>query len=85
MVGGRNSANTQNLGGIAKEMGLLIHMVEGIADLDLSELVKYSSVGVTAGALTPSWITEQIINELKPLQSPQFCLDKHQKAQPIAD
>lgn len=74
VVGGRNSANTQNLGEIAKEMGLQVYMAERIADLDLSEFAKYSCVGVTAGASTPSWITEQIVNELKTLPSSQFCL-----------
>jgi (E)-4-hydroxy-3-methyl-but-2-enyl pyrophosphate reductase len=65
VVGGRNSANTQNLGAIVEETGLPVYMVEGFEDLNLSEISKYSSVGVTAGASTPSWITEQIVSELK--------------------
>ncbi len=64
IVGGRNSANTQRLAMIAKGQGALtfhIETAEELKSLDLSECEK---IGVSAGASTPNWITEEVIDFL---------------------
>jgi len=64
IVGGRNSANTQRLAMIARGQGALtfhIETAEELKSLDLSECEK---IGVSAGASTPNWITEEVIDFL---------------------
>ncbi len=65
VVGGRSSANTQRLGEIAKNMGKPVYMVETEEDLDPAQLSGYHCVGVTAGASTPTWIINQIVEILE--------------------
>lgn len=64
VVGGSNSANTQRLGEIARDMGRPVYVVETKDDLDLSDFTQYESVGVTAGASTPTWVIEEVVEAL---------------------
>jgi len=67
VVGGRTSANTQRLGEIARSMGLPVFMIENEDDLDLVAISRFSSVGVTAGASTPSWMINWVVRTLEAL------------------
>ncbi len=67
VVGGRTSANTKRLGEIVQGMGRPVFMVENEEDLDLMALSKYNSVGVTAGASTPSWMINWVVKALESL------------------
>lgn len=64
VVGGHNSANTQRLGEIARDMGRPVYVVETKEDLDLEDFVQYEYVGVTAGASTPTWVIEEVVEAL---------------------
>jgi (E)-4-hydroxy-3-methyl-but-2-enyl pyrophosphate reductase len=67
VVGGRASANTQRLGEIAASTGCPVFMAESEEDLDLTPLSKYNTVGVTAGASTPSWMINRVVQTLENL------------------
>ena len=69
VVGGKNSANTQRLGEIAKGMGCPVYLVETEDELDIESLAKYECIGVTAGASTPTWMINQIIRILEAIPS----------------
>lgn len=65
VVGGRNSGNTQRLVEISQATGVPTYHVETEQELDLKEMSRYRSVGVTAGASTPHWLTGNVVSTLK--------------------
>ena len=65
VVGGRNSGNTQRLVEISQATGIPTYHVETEQELDLEEISRYQSVGVTAGASTPNWLIGNVVNTLK--------------------
>ena len=64
IVGGRNSANTQRLATISKECGTRTCHIETAEELDGMDLGGCENIGVSAGASTPNWITEGVIDYL---------------------
>ena len=65
VVGGFHSANTTRLVEIARSTGTPTFHVETADDLVPGQLAGYRTVGVTAGASTPSWITNAVIDRLR--------------------
>ena len=65
VVGAYHSANTRRLAEIARETQTPTFHVETADELDEAELAKYRTVGVTAGASTPHWITRSVIERLE--------------------
>ena len=65
VVGGRNSGNTQRLVEISRATGIPTYHVETEQELDLEEMSRYHTVGVTAGASTPHWLIGNVVNTLK--------------------
>jgi (E)-4-hydroxy-3-methyl-but-2-enyl pyrophosphate reductase len=65
VVGGKNSANTKRLAEIAEGMGCPVYLVETEDELNPYELSKYESVGVTAGASTPTWMINRVARILE--------------------
>ncbi|MBU0674567.1 MAG: 4-hydroxy-3-methylbut-2-enyl diphosphate reductase [Proteobacteria bacterium] len=65
VVGGKNSANTKRLGEIVKKKGCPVYFVETEDDLDLMAFSQYDTVGVTAGASTPSWMINRVVRSLE--------------------
>ena len=65
VVGGRNSGNTQRLVQISRATGLPTYHVETEQELNLKELSRYRTVGVTAGASTPHWLIGNVVSTLK--------------------
>ena len=64
VVGGKNSANTARLSLIAGEL-VPVFQVETAEELDMEELGKYRTVGVTAGASTPNWLIQGVVDHLR--------------------
>jgi 4-hydroxy-3-methylbut-2-enyl diphosphate reductase len=62
VVGGRNSANTKRLAEISRELGQPTFLIENPSELDLEALSRYSEIGVTAGASTPNWVIQQVVD-----------------------
>ena len=64
VAGGRHSANSIHLAQICAENCPVVLFVEKADELDRKRLSGCSSVGVTAGASTPSWIIKEVVNKM---------------------
>ncbi|MCD6400153.1 4-hydroxy-3-methylbut-2-enyl diphosphate reductase, partial [candidate division WOR-3 bacterium] len=62
VVGGRNSANTKRLAMISKQQGTPTFHVEIADELKKIALDRYDEIGISAGASTPNWIIEKVID-----------------------
>ncbi|MCX7981494.1 MAG: 4-hydroxy-3-methylbut-2-enyl diphosphate reductase [Syntrophales bacterium] len=64
IVGGKNSANTRHLATLAARAGKPVHHVETADELPFNEIRKVDNVGISAGASTPNWIIERVIEAI---------------------
>lgn len=64
VIGGRHSSNTQKLVNICKDI-VPTFSIETREELEKDKLQGFKVAGVTAGASTPDWIIEEVINYLK--------------------
>lgn len=69
IVGGKNSSNTRHLAELARSYGKPCQFVEVASELDLSAFKGIETVGVLAGASTPTWLVEDIVDALAQTQS----------------
>jgi 4-hydroxy-3-methylbut-2-enyl diphosphate reductase len=67
IVGGKNSANTRHLAELAQQCGKPCQFVETAAELDLAAYHGSETVGVLAGASTPTWLVEEVVAALEQL------------------
>ena len=68
VVGGKNSSNTTHLADICRYAGTASRHIETFRELEGDqELREAKTVGVTAGASTPDWLIEEVIEYLKAL------------------
>ncbi len=67
VVGGVDSANTRRLGDLASALGTPTHLIEQAGDLDPAWFAGKQRVGVTAGASTPNWIIDEVVERLQSL------------------
>lgn len=65
VVGGKGSSNTQRLVELSESTGTPAFHIETADELDLVKLAEYETVGVTAGASTPNWIIQQVVERLE--------------------
>ncbi|MGM0681601.1 MAG: 4-hydroxy-3-methylbut-2-enyl diphosphate reductase [Thermodesulfobacteriota bacterium] len=65
VVGGRGSANTRRLRERAEGMGKSVFLVESEDEIDPVSLAGFTSIGVTAGASTPSWVIDRVVKVLE--------------------
>lgn len=64
VVGGRNSANTMQLARLSELAGTPTFHVETADELKAVPIDRYRRVGVSAGASTPNWIIERVVDHL---------------------
>ena len=64
VVGGKNSANTNRLAEISRELGQPTFFIEDQSELNMEELSRYNEIGVTAGASTPQWVIQEVVDAL---------------------
>ena len=65
VVGGRNSANTSRLVSVCQQEGKPTYHIE-VADEILPQWFEgVANVGVTAGASTPDWVVEGVLEKLR--------------------
>ena len=67
VVGGLNSANTRRLYEVCAEFQLHTHHIETAAEIDPAWFAGAKQVGVTAGASTPKWIIDEVMNKIEQL------------------
>lgn len=65
VIGGKNSSNTKKLYEIAKKYCDRIYHIENEKELDISWFNYEDKVGITAGASTPEWVINKVINKIK--------------------
>jgi len=69
VVGGHDSANTRRLAEQARTTGKPTFHVETADELDETELRGFADIAVTAGASTPNWLIQEVVDKLKKIQS----------------
>ena len=69
VVGGRGSANTNRLAQISASKGTPTFLVESDKELELKQLINFDNIGVTAGASTPNWLTQSVVDKIESFQA----------------
>ncbi len=65
VVGGKNSANTKQLANLCRSLGKKTLHIEEASELKKEMFDGIKSVGITAGASTPSWIIDEVVQWLQ--------------------
>jgi (E)-4-hydroxy-3-methyl-but-2-enyl pyrophosphate reductase len=69
IVGGKNSANTRRLADLARKKQSSTFHIETPDEMEKINLGPYNSIGVSAGASTPNWIIDRIMDKIMEGQS----------------
>jgi 4-hydroxy-3-methylbut-2-enyl diphosphate reductase len=65
VIGGKNSSNTTKIAKLCHEVNLNTYQIETVDEVrSLGISLDEKTIGVTAGASTPSWIIEEILRSL---------------------
>ncbi|MEA3384486.1 MAG: 4-hydroxy-3-methylbut-2-enyl diphosphate reductase [Campylobacterota bacterium] len=65
IIGGKNSSNTKQLFTISKENCKNCYLIEDETELESLWFNNKNICGVTAGASTPDWIIQKVINQIE--------------------
>ena len=65
VIGGKNSSNTKQLHSICLENCSDSYLIENETELDISWFKNKKLCGVTAGASTPDWIIQQVVDKIE--------------------
>ncbi|MCX7816127.1 MAG: 4-hydroxy-3-methylbut-2-enyl diphosphate reductase [Syntrophales bacterium] len=68
IVGGKNSANTRRLAALAASHGALTFHVESPEELDEEAISRFENIGISAGASTPNWIIDRVVERVTNVQ-----------------
>jgi 4-hydroxy-3-methylbut-2-enyl diphosphate reductase len=68
IIGGKNSSNTKQLYNISKDICKDSYLIEDENELEQSWFENKNHCGVTAGASTPEWLIQKIIDKIKTLK-----------------
>jgi len=69
VVGGKNSANTCRLADLAQKQNTPTFHIETAEEIENIDLNPYKSIGVSAGASTPNWIIDQVMDKIAETRS----------------
>ena len=69
IVGGKNSANTRRLADLAQKQQTPSFHIETPAEMENINFGPYNRVGVSAGASTPNWIIDRVMDKIMEGQS----------------
>ncbi|BES65299.1 bifunctional 4-hydroxy-3-methylbut-2-enyl diphosphate reductase/30S ribosomal protein S1 [Gottschalkiaceae bacterium SANA] len=64
VIGGKNSSNTKKLVEIGGLYCPVVFHIETAQEIPFQDLSKYHTIGITAGASTPDWITKEVLKTL---------------------
>ena len=67
IIGGRHSSNSLKLLAVCQEECAKSFLIETPAEIDPHDLDGVKTVGVTAGASTPKWLIDQVVERLNEL------------------
>ncbi|MBN1548497.1 MAG: 4-hydroxy-3-methylbut-2-enyl diphosphate reductase [Syntrophaceae bacterium] len=68
IIGGKDSANTRRLAEMSKQEGKPTFHIETVEELKGKPMTAYTNIGVSAGASTPNWIINRVVDTLRELQ-----------------
>ena len=69
IVGGKNSANTRRLADLAQKKQPSTFHIETPSEMEKIDFDPYNRVGVSAGASTPNWIIDRVMDKIMEGQS----------------
>jgi 4-hydroxy-3-methylbut-2-enyl diphosphate reductase len=76
IIGGRHSSNSVKLLAVCQEQCPKSFLIETAEEINKDDLIGVERVGVTAGASTPNWLIDQVVERLKQigaeLEEPAF-------------
>ena len=64
VIGGKHSANSIHLAQLCAQKCGNVQFIERASELNLRQLSDCGTVGLTAGASTPSWIIKEVVNKM---------------------
>lgn len=65
IVGGKNSANTNQLVKLSNEVCAKVYHIETSDEIEESWFDGVDKAGITGGASTPQWIIDEVVNKIK--------------------
>ena len=65
VIGGKNSSNTSKLFAISKKLNNNTFHIESAEEIKESWFKNIEKIGITAGASTPQWVIEEVIEHIK--------------------
>lgn len=71
VIGGRHSSNSVKLLAVCQEQCAKSFLIETPAEINPEDLVGVERVGVTAGASTPDWLIDQVVQRLNEIGNTQ--------------
>jgi (E)-4-hydroxy-3-methyl-but-2-enyl pyrophosphate reductase len=74
IIGGRHSSNSIKLLGVCKEQCEKSFLIETPEEIDENDLQNIEKVGVTAGASTPKWLIDKVVERLKNFGNQELAL-----------
>lgn len=64
VIGGKNSSNTKKLYELCKEKCDKTFLIENYKEIPYKYIDKNTKIGITAGASTPDWVIEEVIQNV---------------------
>ena len=68
VVGGKHSANTARLALLCKELSSAVQHVETETELDENQILQAKKIFITAGASTPEWVIDRVVDRVRQLR-----------------
>jgi len=68
VIGGKKSANTKRLYEISKKNNDYTYQIETVNDLKKEWFIDKKKIGITAGASTPGWIIDEVVEYIHKLK-----------------
>ena len=65
IIGGKNSSNTKQLSSISHDYCTNSYHIEDENDIDFSWFTNKKNCGISAGASTPDWIIQNVVNAIE--------------------
>lgn len=65
IIGGKKSSNTNKLYEICKKVNKNTLYIENLAEIRMQDIKKYGIIGISAGASTPEWVINNIMEHLQ--------------------
>lgn len=65
VIGGKNSSNTKKLFELCKEKCEKTFLIENYREIPYKYIDKNTKIGITAGASTPDWVIEEVIQYVR--------------------